>query len=45
MSLEKSVLDIDRIRGILNSEYGLKLLDCISLETDHILMLGIFLYM
>ena len=32
MSLEKSVLDIDKIRGLLNSEYGLELLDCISLE-------------
>lgn len=32
MSLEKSVLDIDKIRGLLNSEYGLELLDCIILE-------------
>ena len=32
MSLEKSVLDIAKIRGLLSSEYGLELLDCISLE-------------
>lgn len=31
MSLEKSVLDIDKVRGILDRDYGLHLIECKSL--------------
>ena len=32
MSLEKSVLDFDKMKDLLSSEYGLSLIDCKSLE-------------